>query len=363
MVDNNLFSSGARKLLTFKSHIETWRSSKPTIPIAVEIHPTERCNHHCPACQAQYAISLADVRRRAKNGVDLDLKMLESVWETKPAGVILSGNTGDPLLHPELPFLLDRLKDKEIPTVLITNGQNLNAHLSEKILRTCQGVRISLDAHDAQLYTQTHGVKPAHWEIVIANIRGLTHSRKRLGLSEDNCTIGVGYLTNDRTAYGMVAATELARTLKLDYIQFRPFHFSTANVTEELEICSQLETEKFHIYSSDQKYSRMSDADRTYITCHGAWFYTLIDARGDVYMCCHHVGNADALIGSLRETTWPQLMASDARRSRINSFDTSRCLPLCRLDSQNRLLESIRLSGTLPTVSLDPLSEKHAPFL
>ena len=363
MIEDNIFSLGTKKLLTFKSHIETWLDSEAPTPIALEIHPTERCNQHCPACQAQYSLKLSDVRRRAKNGVDLNLTLLDTVWDKKPSGIILSGNTGDPLMHPEISTLLDLLREKRIPTVIITNGQNLNKTLSEQIIKTCQGVRISLDAHDADLYTQTHGVKSDIWQMVLRNIQELVSLRNALGLNEENCTIGIGYLTGNKTAYGMVPATKLAREIGVDHIQFRPFHYSDMNVEKELKMCEQFETQNFRVFSSYQKYSRVSAPARSYVTCHGAWFYTLIDARGDIYLCCHHVGNPNAFIGSLRDTSWSQLIASDARRSKINSFNTSGCLPLCRLDSQNRLLESIQSSKVIPLASLDSLSAKHAPFL
>lgn len=363
MIEDNLFSLGARKLLTFNSQIKNWLAFESPTPIALEIHPTERCNQHCPACQAQYSLKSSDVRRRAKNGADLDLALLDSIWDKKPSGIILSGNTGDPLVHPEISTLLDLLREKEMPTVLITNGQNLNKALSEKIVKTCQGVRISLDAHDAELYTQTHGVKSNIWQMVLENIQELVSIRNNLSLNEKDCTVGIGYLTGSKTAYGMAPAAKLAKKIGIDYIQFRPFHYSDMNVTNELRMCEQFETENFHVFSSNQKYSRISSTARNYSVCHGAWFYTLIDARGDMYLCCHHVGNPNAFIGSLRETSWSELIASGGRSSKINSFDVSKCLPLCRLDSQNRLLESIQLSKTIPLATLDDLSAKHAPFL
>lgn len=363
MIEDNLFSLGSRKLLTFKQHIEDWLLSGITKPIALEIHPTERCNQHCPACQAQYSLKLSDVRRRAKNGVDLDLTLLDSIWDKKPSGVILSGNTGDPLMHPEIATLLDLLRGKEMPSVLITNGQNLDSRLSELIVKTCQGVRVSLDAHNADLYTRTHGVKPEIWQVVLENIQEIVSIRNNLGLSEEECTIGIGYLTGSNTAHGMMQATKLAQEMKVDYIQFRPFHYSDMNVAAELRMCEEFETENFHVYSSNQKYSRISSASRNYSICHGAWFYTLIDARGDMYLCCHHVGNPNAFIGSLRDTLWSDLIESNARQEKIGSFDVSGCLPLCRLDTQNRLLESIQSSKIIPQKDLDDLLAKHAPFL
>ena len=363
MIEQNIFSLGARKLLTFQTQIEKWLVSGETAPVTLEIHPTERCSHHCPACQAQYALKISDVRHRAKYGVDMDFRLLDSVWRAKPEGIILSGNTGDPLNHPNIMSLFETLESRGLPTVLITNGHLLGKVVCKHILKTCRGIRVSLDAHNSELYRSTHGVKSAIWEIVLRNIEQLVRFRSKLGLSRNDCVIGVGYLTNTKTLHGMVAATKLAYNLGVDYIQFRPFHYDFTDVSGELMKCEEFETEEFQVYSSHQKYSHIESNSREYKRCHGAWFYSLVDARGDIYICCHHVGNPHAKIGSLRDNTWSELIFSERRRNVINSFETMDCLPLCRLDSQNHLLDSVRNLEELPTIKLDYLVEHHAPFL
>jgi len=266
-------------------------------------------------------------------------------------------------MHPAVGTLLETLHKKKIPTVLIKNGQNLNPIISKQILKSCQGVRISLDAHDETLYNQTHGVNADSWNKVLNNVKELISIRKESGLVEENCTIGFGYLTGEQTTYGMVDATKLARNMEVDYIQFRPFHFSNKDVTKFLLNCEKYETEKFHVYSSNQKYTQLNLFQRNYLICHGAWFYTVIDARADMYLCCHHVGNPNALIGSLHNSSWSELLTSKHRHEKICSFDVSGCLPLCRLDSHNRMLDSIKTSNEIPEVDLGKFISKHAHFL
>ena len=98
----NIFSSAAQKLLCYPEKLQAWLKGQPFAPITLEIHPTERCNHRCPQCQSTFAMPGGEARKRARQGYDLDLSLLDSVWKDPPKGVVLSGHTGDPLMHPQL---------------------------------------------------------------------------------------------------------------------------------------------------------------------------------------------------------------------------------------------------------------------
>ena len=358
---DNVFNSGAAKLLSFHQTVNGWLTGRETIPICVEIQPTERCNHRCPDCQAKYALPRREVRRRAQSGTDLDLELLKSLWDELPRGVVISGNTGDPLIYPQLVPLLNELRQRSIPTVLICNGEGMNPEIASAAVSTCKGIRVSLDAFDPTSFRRSHGVQGESWERVLAGLQLLLDARRETEATS-SCLIGVGYLTDERTRPGMTKATRLARASGVDYIQFRPYHYRKGDVEAELDECRSLRTEAFEVLSSSQKYRADSDV-RSYATCHGASFYTVIDAAGDVYMCCHHVGNPNARLGSLRETVWRELLASEARGRVMTAFRLGNCPPLCRLHSQNEALEEIRLTGVVPRVNLTGTALEHRMFL
>jgi MoaA/NifB/PqqE/SkfB family radical SAM enzyme len=141
----NIFSTGANKLFFFPERVEEWRSGEMISPICLEIQPTELCNHRCPQCQGKIGRSLRD-RREFKN--ELDLELLNSVWDNPPLGIVISGDTGDPLLYSKLGVLLSRVEALSIPTALISNGEALTQDIAHQIVSACRGVRISLDAFD-----------------------------------------------------------------------------------------------------------------------------------------------------------------------------------------------------------------------
>ena len=350
-------------LLLFPDFVRRWQSGEVNVPITLEIHPTERCNHRCPACQAKYAMPLTTARSRARYGSDLDLSLMQSIWEDPPQGVIISGNTGDPLLHAQLPDLLNALYQRHLPTVLVTNGEAMTPELATLVVRTCRGIRVSLNASDAQGFLRTHGRTNEGWLAVLASIRYLVIARRQLALSPEDCFIGVGYLTDAVTKGGMKRAACLARDLGVDYIQFRPFHYRAGDIEAELAASRDLETKEFHVLASSQKYERMGDPKRSYSICHGSHFFTVVDARGDLYICCHQIGNPSARFGSLVHNTWSDIIRSVGRRTAIADFHVAGCPPLCRLHAHNEALEGNRSGIVIPELMGDPFLLFHAPFL
>ena len=362
-IEKNIFSSGGDKLLSFPETIRSWQERENFVPVTLEIQPTEICNHRCPGCQAQYVFERSELRSRARSGVELDINILDTVWERPPRGVVISGNTGDPLLYSKIPRLLQLLREKAIPTVLITNGQAFTKDIAELAVQCCSGIRISLDAHDEVSFRRTHGVRGC-WDAVLENIRILVKVNAMKDPAGNKCWIGVGYLTSHDNRGGMLSATRLACELSLDYIQFRPFHYEQHSFDNEIQACRELERlPNFSVLSSTQKYERIGDPTRPYDKCHGSSFYTVLDSRGDFYICCHHVGNPRAKVGSLHEGSWNDFVSSDLRKKVTARFGLETCPPLCRLDSQNRVLEIVKQHGVVPVAKLRPEVQQHAVFL
>lgn len=358
----NVFDSGGMKLVSYRDDVMRWLMGNAITPICVEIEPTERCQHRCPDCQARYSLRRSEVRNRARSGHDLDLSLLRSLWDNPPSGVVISGNTGDPLLHPHIVNLFGELSNRAIPYVLICNGEGLTPEIAAIAANSARGIRISLDAFDADSFCRAHGVAGGAWERVISGVRTLVESRLG-GAAGTHCLLGVGYLTDERTKAGMLAATTLARTLGVDYIQFRPYHYRADDIGAELDACLELADDKFQVLASGQKYSSAGDVTRSYSICHASWFYSVIDARGDVYICCHHVGNPAGRWGSLQDTDWQSLLASRLRRQVLSGFQTDNCVPLCRLDIHNRTLELVRSAAEVPRVALADDVLAHRMFL
>ena len=340
----DVYNSAERKLLSYPQKLSDFLQKKPISPIALEIHPSERCNHRCPECQGKFAYDAYE--NVASLGEFLDFKLLDKIFGKKkyhPKGVIISGNTGEPLLHPDISYLFKKLKKLKIPFVLITNGGLVSKKNASLIAKSCEGIRISLDAYDKASFLQTHGSH--EWDRTLENIELLTSVKKRK-------KIGIGYLTNWETKRGMAKATRLAKSLKVDYIHFRPFHFQFYNIEKELKECLTYADRNFKVFYPVYKYKIN---EKTYKKCHAAWFYSVLDSNGNFYICCHHIGRKEALIGNLRDLNWSGFIK--AKKKVIDSFTLDSCVPNCRLHLHNTFLDSLR------EVPLNCKLTEHAPFL
>ncbi len=363
--EKSIFSVGASKLFYFPEAIKAWQKNIPHPNIALEIQPSEKCNHFCPNCQSKYSLSSKEALRNKKCGQFIDINLLKNILDTPPSGIIISGHTGEPLLHPKITTIFDLIANAKIPTVLITNGSVLNKELAHHIIRSCRGVRISLDAYDYPAYKKTHGVSKKDWERTLSNIQMLTNVKQAPKNIIQDCLIGIGYLTNKFTASGMKKATSLARALGTDYIHFRPFHYDRYSIENELKECQTMEVPgKFRVFFSAQKYKTINCFARTYTCCHGSAFFSVIDAKGDVYICCHHVGREVAKIGSLTNQSWNDILKSKTGFASRNGFPNEQCIPHCRLHTHNIALESIKeIHSYSIKEELYPEMISHAAFL
>ena len=249
---------------------------------------------------------------------------------------------GEPLVNPDtIPALIEAKKRwLQGDFGFITNGLVLDNSSMMAILKNCVWVRISLDASDAEMYKETHGMPEKSFERVLRNIDKLVNLKKEM---KSKCTIGVGYLTRTSTLRGMESFTETMKGLGVDYVQFRPFHGDSTQITEQFQKCQDFATSSFSVLCSSHKYEKIAQGwARPYDVCYGHSFAGVIGADAEVYLCCHMRGMSEFSFGNLREQSLEEIWNSDKRKKVIQSIDLTKCPPMCRCDTFNELLWEIR---------------------
>jgi radical SAM protein with 4Fe4S-binding SPASM domain len=88
-------------------------------PVAVEIHPTSKCNHQCIHCSYQ---------ERNENRLSLDEnvmdRLINSIIDMKIKSVYFSGG-GEPSMYPGIVKHIKKLYDSGVEVALLTNGSIL----------------------------------------------------------------------------------------------------------------------------------------------------------------------------------------------------------------------------------------------
>lgn len=357
---NQVFSNSS-KLFAFPKEVESVLKGETIAPITLEIDPSSNCNHACPKCSGRLNKNSALYKEIQDQSTFIDPNIIKGIVESPnaPFGVVFAGDTGDPLIHPQIESLINIVHDKNISISIITNGQALNQNISKTIVEKCQGLRVSLDAFDTQSHHQTHGSDGEQWNELLENIKTLVELRN--SSSTTNCLLGVGYLTGKHTVDGMYEAAQLAKKLGVDYIHFRPFFYSNEEIDPDMvKKCQQLADEKFSVIFPEAKYQNISE--KNYPNCQAANFVTVINPKGEVFLCCHHVGQEEFKISTISTNPedWENFVNSEKRKELIKNYKLIECPPFCRLHSHNQTLLKLSPEDLINR----PLStSQHAKFL
>ncbi len=332
MTTGNLDIFGSNKLWACMDRVQVYQAGGIPPPVTMELDLTDFCNHKCPKC----------IGGRAKRKMRSDdaRRVLREMAEYGVRGVIFTGG-GEPLMHKDCVALCEFAAQQGLRVGLITNGTlvaikggMIDTSQSESLVQSCDWIRVSLDAGDDALYRKVHGVD--EFAKAADAISQLAYSKRKLGV---DCTVGVGYLTSAATKRGMLDATQLARRMSADYIQFRPYHYDDTDIMDALTVCRQHETESFKVLASEQKYRHFANWRRPYETCHGAHFVGAVQADGTLPICCHYRGVKEMEYGNVLQQGLKELWHSKDKKDLLERIDVQKCVPFCRADHINRLLQ------------------------
>lgn len=317
---------GSNKLLRHLDRLGAYQRGEHFAPVTMEMDLTDRCNHACPEC--------AGGRQGGELSWEEAEDYLRQMAEFGVRAVTFTGG-GEPTLHPRLDKLLASAHEKGLDAALITNGSRMTKDLAETVAKCCVWCRVSIDGATPEQFRLTHGVGEKMFDAAWKAVQLLAEARDA---ANSQLTVGIGYLVDERTKPGMFSAAVKARNTGANYIQFRPFHWHPTPIADILPVLRQFETDRFRVLSSSQKYDRPRNG-RGYTTCHGSYFCGVIQANAELALCCHYRGMPEYSLGSLRQATFADLWNGPRRKQILDRLDVNTCLPLCRLDSINLLLE------------------------
>ncbi len=333
-------------LPVINEYIDTGQCSAP---ITVELSLTNVCNHDCPGCSGwrkegglKSHLTTEDARR-----------ILNEIKECGAKAVTFTGG-GDPTCHPDYADLIQHASSLGLDVGLITNGTLLRADLLHLIVPSCVWIRVSWDAATPDLHDEIHYngdlnilmKSPKEFWKVVNNTRMLCKYKETHSLK---ATIGCAFLVGPQTKRDIVPFAPLARDTGVNYCQYRPFHFIKYDevIWERMEEAKEkYQTEDFAVLFSEFKFSALKtgDMEKKYGLCHGSHFNTHIGANYKVYVCCHLMNHDFACIGDLRENSFKDIWRSSTKSQVIKNIDLKKCVPLCRNDSANKILDNIVVS-------------------
>lgn len=323
---------------------------KGLVPVTMELDLTNVCTHQCPLCTGIRSSEANGERLYtvAADGEEMPVaKAAVYICQMAAAGVkalIFTGG-GEPTVYKQLVALIQRANELGMDVALITHGGLLHKHDMPSLVEACSWIRISIDAGDAKQFRDVHGSgnSTREWHQVWENVTALCEQRT---VNKSSCTIGVAFLAGKENVSGMLKCAMRAARSGADYFQVRPFHgqlaFDPRHIIEEVRCLCDKAGYTMSIVASDQKYSQMKNGQpvpRDYDHCHLTQFASVICANEKMYVCCHLRNMEQFCIGDLRKNTFEEIIQSQHRATVNDGVKVSKCLPLCRGDYTNRLVE------------------------
>ena len=304
---------------------------------------SEKCNLDCTYCY--FSETNAD---KSHQYIDTN-RFCSWLEEAKKAGsesLEFSGG-GEPTLHPDFIQIITAAMRMKFAMGLITHA--CNEMPIEYLVEIMKYVRCGLDAatsttHDA---IKRNRRKDYWFHRAIENIRRLVEFRD--AINPNGFTVGIKIVINSINFHEFRKMIELARELRVNYIQFKYEHSSDHLVdNDELGMIElELNREKTrNNYSFTKVLGTMHHARAT-VKCFMSPIHTVVTATGKILQCCFFESRP---IGTIFQP-FHEIWSGEQHRKVIEMTTVQECDKVdCRWNIWNRQMKEI-IEDPLASVS------------
>jgi radical SAM protein with 4Fe4S-binding SPASM domain len=323
------------RILTSYDRAREIRNGVMPAPRMAIIYPNYLCNYDCAGCE------YTEVNRREHNQMDLSrlLGLMDELREIGVDSVEFCGG-GEPTLYPDLNKAIAHGRKLGFSIGLLTNGSNIRGELAETIARELSYVRISLDAATAGTYGKVKRPAGTDFNHVIADIKNLMRLRQR---AKSQLLISIKFLVSRINAHEIPKVFDLAKRLRVDSLQFKALRQSADALTkaQQQRVAKQINS----LRKAHPELKVLGGVDKLTAPCQ-CWLtplQTMIDARGDVFLCCYYLHRrARHRIGNINRQTFREIWEGFRHRRAINAIRPSECnLFDCRFINYMKIIEPI----------------------
>lgn len=328
------------KLFHHLDEVVKWKNKEYFAPIFVELSPTDICNQKCHFCYTEYM----GHKKLEIPGVLL-VKIFSDLGKAGVKSVMIQG-TGEPLLHKSLADAILAGKQAGLDMALCTNGVLLSRDILEKILSALSWLRVSAIECNAELYAKSHGCSAAHFKQVINNLKAAVEIRNRDGL---DTVIATHFIPFPYNAEYAVETAKMCKEIGVDYLLVKCANQSVHNPThrwekdtyikyrKSFEEVAKLQNEQFLVSVRWDQFESQKDYGpfkKSYKSCYGMEFETMIDSDSRVYPCLNFWRNQRFCLGDLNEMSFQEIWKSEQRRRVLDDiyqkFDLNQCYFECK---------------------------------
>jgi radical SAM protein with 4Fe4S-binding SPASM domain len=320
-----LFSSS--KILSYYTDAQTLYEGGMVAPRMALLYLTYACNYKCPHC----------LYKGWNKGHHYSTKklyrLLDQLWEYGVKAIEFCGG-GEPTLHPDFIDIVRYSKRLGFELGLFTNGSTLK-HSGSVISNNFAYVRISLDTADPEEYKELHGLKQFDFDNYLRWIKELVDHRN---INQTKCHIGLKALLTNRGMF-LEELVNLKEKLGADYIQFKSVRNCESEPTPEQVAVYKCKIAEY----KDGSIKDGLDQSRIDRKCFLTPIHTMIDAFGDVYLCCYYQHRDKShKIGNVLNNSFKSVWESQRHKEAIAGIKQSECNCYdCRFHGYNSVMEGV----------------------
>ncbi|HPQ70669.1 MAG TPA: radical SAM protein [bacterium] len=309
-----------------------------TGPMEVGVIPTYRCNFGCVFC------SLPNEGRAGVRDVPTALwtKIIDELAEAECDQVSFTGG-GEPLLHAELPAMVELTRARNMACSVCTNGSLLTPELATRWAELGVHLSVSFNAATEESYYAIHrGAKDGDFQRILNTLRYYVQTAAQASVCAS--FVSMNFVVNSVNYREIEAMVGLADLVGASQVQFRRIQprdkhrhllLDEAQLEEVRTTIRRLE----HDVAAESNFTmqvaqslraecsgQMTDGvlqpgvvpeafldDRTWVPCIEGYIASYVDADGTVFPCClRSTSITGHYMGNLGEQSFAEIWRGDA---------------------------------------------------
>ena len=291
------------RILAHRERIQSIQEGRFPYPVFAILHFSYACNQKCKGCAYAgwnngYMMEEKDAFRIVKSLFTYGIKNFEFC------------GGGEPAMLPYLPKLVEYIAMRGGYYGILTNGALLQGKLAKILAKTASYIRISVETGDREKYKEYKGTND--FDTVKENVLNLLAIR-------------------DKDTQISLKSNRLTEDGECDYGEF-------AGLDVDSYQCKRIIREG----SPKTDYPKIQK-------CYLNQLHTVIDAYGDVYICCYYYERKEThKIGNILETPFYLIWGSDTHKKALKNIDTSICRRYdCRFLKYHKVIDDISKRGRI----------------
>lgn len=226
------------------------RTAPKSLPILL-LWITDTCNLRCRMCGDRWRAHVS--KEKPLLSTDEWLSVIDSAQRLNTMIVSLTG--GEPLLHPDLFYILDYIRKTPIASHICTNGALLTESNVAKLAKTEVGsISVSLDSNEPSTHNSLRG-RDCFNEVVT----GIRCLRKRM----PGTKININFLVCRLNFRKMAHMVRFGKELGVDQVNFAPIHTNLQHKYKPESDFRDLIFEKEDIPALSEELAKLRAAART----------------------------------------------------------------------------------------------------